>query len=138
MGLMQLMPLTAKELGCYRPFDPDENIKAGVKYMYRLRKRFKNNVSANDKICFALASYNGGYGHVIDARKLAAEQGLNPNRWTANVAKAFEQLSRKKYSKRARYGSCRSDIIINYVNNIFIRYYQYAQKINTNARKAGH
>jgi peptidoglycan lytic transglycosylase F len=128
MGLMQLMPLTARELGCYQPFDPDENIKAGVKYMHRLRRRFKNNVSYNDKICFALASYNGGYGHVLDARKLAAEQGLDPNLWSGNVAKAFEKLSHKKYSKRARYGSCRSDIIINYVNNIFIRYFHYAQK----------
>lgn len=133
MGLMQLMPLTAKELGCRRAFDPDENIKAGVKYMYRLRKKFKNDVSTNDKMCFALASYNGGYGHVIDARKLAAEQGLDSNRWSGNVEKAFEKLSRKKYSKRARYGSCRSDIIINYVNNIYIRYYHYAQKTNAKA-----
>lgn len=128
MGLMQLMPLTAKELACNQPFNPNENIKAGVKYMYRLRKNFKNNVSANDKICFALASYNGGYGHVLDARKLAAEQGLNPNVWHNNVSKAFEKLSQKKYSKRARYGSCRSNIIINYVNNIIFRYYHYAQK----------
>jgi len=128
MGLMQLMPLTAKELGCRHVFDPDENIKAGVKYMHRLRKNFKDDVSANDKMCFALASYNGGYGHVIDARRLAAEQGLDPNRWNGNVSKAFEQLSRRKYAKRARYGSCRSDIIINYVNSIFIRYYHYAQQ----------
>jgi len=128
MGLMQLMPLTAKELACHRPFNPDDNIKAGVKYMYRLRKNFKNNVSTNDRIRFALASYNGGYGHVIDARKLAAEQGLDPNRWQNNVEKAFEKLSQKKYARRARYGSCRSDIIINYVNNIYIRYYEYAQK----------
>ena len=131
MGLMQLMPLTAEELGCRRVFDPDENIKAGVKYMYRLRKKVNNDVSANDKMCFALAAYNGGYGHVIDARKLAAEQGLDPNRWNGNVEKAFEQLSKKKYSKRARYGSCRSDIIINYVNNILVRYYHYAQETKT-------
>jgi membrane-bound lytic murein transglycosylase F len=130
MGLMQLMPRTAEELGCRHAFDPDENIKAGVKYMYRLRKKFKDDVPANDKMCFALASYNGGYGHVIDARRLAVEQGLDPNRWNGNVSKAFEQLSKRKYAKRARYGSCRSDIIINYVNNIFIRYYHYAQQTN--------
>ncbi len=130
MGLMQLMPRTAEELGCRHVYDPDENIKAGVKYMYRLRKKFKDDVSANDKMCFALASYNGGYGHVIDARKLAAEQGLDPNRWNGNVAKAFEKLSQRKYAKQARYGSCRSDIIINYVNNIFIRYYNYTQQTN--------
>lgn len=130
MGLMQLMPRTAEELGCRHVFDPNENIKAGVKYMHRLRKNFKDEVPANDKMCFALASYNGGYGHVIDARKLAAEQGLDPNRWEGNVSKAFEQLSKRKYAKRARYGSCRSDIIINYVNSIFIRYYHYAQQTN--------
>ena len=133
MGLMQLMPLTAKELGCYKPYDPDQNIKAGLKYMYRLREKIKKDVSDNDRICFALASYNGGYGHLIDARKLAAEQGLDPDRWSGNVEKAYEKLSRKKYAKRARYGSCRSDIIINYVNNIYIRYYHYAQKTKMKA-----
>ena len=133
MGLMQLMPLTAKELGCRQPFEPDANIKAGVKYMYRLRKKIKKDVSDNDRICFALASYNGGYGHLLDARKLAAEQGLDPNRWGGNVEKAYEKLSRKKYARRARYGSCRSDIIINYVNNIYIRYYHYAQKTQMKA-----
>ncbi len=130
---MQLMPLTAKELGCYQPFDPDKNIKAGVTYIHRLRKKIKKDVSDNDRICFALASYNGGYGHLIDARKLATEQGLDPNRWSGNVEKAYEKLSQKKYSKRARYGSCRSDIIINYVNNIYIRYYHYAQKTSSKA-----
>jgi membrane-bound lytic murein transglycosylase F len=134
MGLMQLMPATARELGCHDPFSPAQNVNAGVKYMNRLKKRFDDKVSPTDKFCFALASYNGGYGHVIDARKLAEEQGLNPNRWHNNVEKSFKLLSKKKYASKARYGSCRSHIIIDYVNDIMIRYHHYFQQVSQKKR----
>ncbi|MCP3967460.1 MAG: transporter substrate-binding domain-containing protein [Lentisphaerae bacterium] len=39
-GLMQLMPTTANELGCKRPFNPRDNVKAGTLYMRRLKNRF--------------------------------------------------------------------------------------------------
>jgi membrane-bound lytic murein transglycosylase MltF len=45
------------------------------------------------------------------------------------VEKSYALLSKKKYASRARYGYCRSDIIINYVNDILLRYHQYFQEI---------
>ncbi len=138
MGLMQLMPATARAQGCKKPYSPDDNIKAGVAYLAKLRDYTEYNVSPGNRVCFALAGYNGGYGHLRDARKLAAEQGLNPDVWRDNVEKAYHLLAKSRYSSRARYGSCRADVITKYVNGILIRFQNYLQsvkKFETKAKK---
>jgi len=54
MGLMQLMPSTAKRFGVSDPFNPEENVRAGTEYMKKLIKKYSGN-----KV-LALAAYNAG------------------------------------------------------------------------------
>ena len=117
-GLMQIMPVTGRELGFTDLHDPEENIHAGVKYLHQLVNRFDPNIPLDERMRLALASYNVGYGHVLDARRLARENGWNPDRWFGHVEQAMRLLAKPAYYKRARYGFCRCGQPVHYVGNI--------------------
>ncbi|HDS74647.1 MAG TPA: membrane-bound lytic murein transglycosylase MltF [Firmicutes bacterium] len=120
-GIMQIMPRTGEALGVKNLSDPEQNIEAGVRYLRELYDRFDSTLHPHDRLAFALASYNVGYGHVRDARLLANEDGLNPNVWQGNVEWMLLNLSRQKYYERTAAGYARGHEAVNYVNDIMNR-----------------
>ena len=58
MGLMQLMPQTARQLRVRNPFDPEQNVDAGVRHLKQLMENFGGDVK------LTLAAYNAGAGAV--------------------------------------------------------------------------
>jgi soluble lytic murein transglycosylase-like protein len=64
MGLMQLMPATAKEMAVVNPFDPEENIHGGVRYLSKLLQLLDRNLP------LTLAAYNAGPERVIGRNEI--------------------------------------------------------------------
>jgi soluble lytic murein transglycosylase-like protein len=58
---MQLMPATARRLGVADPFDPEQNVRGGARYLVELLRLF------NDDLRLALAAYNAGENAVLRA-----------------------------------------------------------------------
>lgn len=76
VGIMQLMPATAKDLDL-NPYDPEGNIQAGIKYDAQLRKLWVK-APTTEARALMFASYNAGPGNVARAVKLAGT-----GTWTA-------------------------------------------------------
>lgn len=130
-GLMQVMPKTGIQLGFEGLDDPEQGIHAGAKYMHQLIRRFDMEIPIQSRIHFALASYNAGYGHLLDARRLASEKGWDANRWFGHVEHAMLLLSHPVYYERARYGYCRGGQSVHYVEKIQGLYDAYVEVLGT-------
>lgn len=121
-GMMMLTLPTAKSVGVTDRLDPEQSIRGGVDYLRKIVKRIPDSINEHEKIWFALASYNVGYGHVMDARRITKSQGDDPDVWT-DVKGRLPLLRQKDYYEYTRYGFARGDEALNYVENIR-RYYK--------------
>jgi membrane-bound lytic murein transglycosylase F len=128
-GIMQLMPGTAQRFGVDTTSGPEEHIKAGVRFLKWLDKRLEDEIPDTDeRIKFMLASYNVGFGHVQDARRLARKHGMDPNVWKGNVEVFLLKKSKPEYytDSVVQHGYCRGTETFNYVNEIIERYHHYS------------
>jgi len=121
-GMMMLTLPTAKSVDVNNRLDPDQSVRGGVEYLRRMISRVPDSISEHEKIWFALASYNVGFGHMMDARRLTKIQGDDQDTW-ADVKDRLPLLRQKKYFSQTTYGYARGDEARNYVENIR-RYYQ--------------
>jgi membrane-bound lytic murein transglycosylase F len=127
IGLMQVMPATAKSLGIKNLSDPKESIRGGATYLNEIYNQFTKVPDSLNRIKLTMASYNCGLGHVTDAQLLAEKNGLDPNIWTDNVELMLLDLRLpKNYNKPfIKYGYVRGSEPVMYIDKIFERYEQY-------------
>ena len=135
-GLMQVMPDTGKQVGEKNLFDPETSVRAGLKYLEWLHRKFEDKgISPENMMWFTLASYNAGLGHVYDAQDLAEEKGWDRRVWFDNVENAMLLLSEKKYYEKARYGYARGQEPYDYVRKIQARYRTYVALLEDYERR---
>lgn len=126
IGLMQLMPATAREMGFDDVSTVESNIEAGAKYMRHVIDTYFSEVENNPGLdpeaaheqayALALASYNAGPTRISRIRGEAASRGLDPNVWFGGV----EPLVARTVGAEP----------INYVDNIF----EYSVRIQLHQR----
>lgn len=124
VGLMQVLPGTAAEMGFRKLKQPRENISAGVCYLDQVEHTYFIDpaIAPDQRAYFLLASYNAGPNRVNRLRKIASKMGLNPNIWFGNVE--FAALN-------AMGGG-----VLNYVANIKKYYIVYRMSHELEKRRA--
>ncbi len=113
IGVMQIMPATAKDLKVGDISQLEPNVHGGVKYIRFMVDQFYKDepMTPLNKGLFAFASYNAGPGRVAQLRREAAKRGLDPNRWFNNV----ELVAADRIGSET----------VNYVSNIYKYYTAY-------------
>lgn len=81
LGLMQMMPSTARKYGVDDMLDPEENLRAGVEYLAKLQRMFDGRVAPEDLPRFTLAAYNAGEGRILDCIRMAQTLGMPHQTW---------------------------------------------------------
>lgn len=125
-GIMMLTRVTAKSVGVTNRLDARKNIFGGAKYMAKMIKYVPKEVEGDEnRMKFALASYNVGMGHILDARVLAKRLHKNPNSWL-DIREILPLLTQKKYYRTLKYGYARGEEPVKYVDAII----EYANILN--------
>jgi membrane-bound lytic murein transglycosylase F len=91
-------------------------------------KRHFSDIPEPDRTFFALAAYNIGRAHVLDAQRLARRKGLNPYHWR-DVREMLPLLSKPEYYRTLRYGHARGGQPVSYVRRIREYHHVLASRI---------
>ena len=132
-GLMQIMPSVARhfEIPTERIADPATNIWLANKLMTEIQStlRLPEGTPEKDRMSIVLASYNGGIGHVSDARRLARVHGEDPNSWEVVARyltlKAEPEYYENEVVKCGRFTGSRQTLA--YVYDVLGRYDKYCR-----------
>ncbi|WP_223881682.1 membrane-bound lytic murein transglycosylase MltF [Affinibrenneria salicis] len=116
-GLMMLTRNTAESLNVTDRLDSEQSIRGGAQYLLHIMDKMPDSIPDDEKIWFALASYNMGHAHLLDARKLTEKQNGNPDSWS-DVKLRLPMLSQRRYHTQTTYGYARGHQAYSYVENI--------------------
>ena len=132
-GLMQLMPTTARAMGVPEGMEqnPEESIKAAVKYIASTLRNLHMIPNEVERINFVLGAYNAGLGHIYDAMALAEKYGSDKHIWFDSVDKYILLKSNEEYFNDSvcKHGYFRGVETYNFVRDINSRFETYKAKI---------
>jgi membrane-bound lytic murein transglycosylase MltF len=123
IGLMQLMPLTGKEMGVGSFAQAEANVHAGTKYMRLLIDQYLTDATLDEqnRTLFAFACYNAGPNRIAQLRKEAKGTGLDENIWFDNV----ERVAAHRIGQET----------VQYVRNIYKYYIGYKLLLDSEQRQ---
>ena len=132
-GLMQLMPDTARSFGvpAGKEQDPEESVKAAVKYIAALQQSFGKVKDKDEQVKFVLAAYNAGVGHVTDAMALSEKYGRSSTVWEHHVAHYMLLKSNEEFYQDpvCKNGYFRGTETYNFVKRVIALADDYRKKI---------
>ena len=136
IGLMQIMPIVGRQFNVDKEAiaDPETNIRLAGKLLRQIDKMLKLSPAtpANDRLSIILACYNGGIGHVSDARRLAKSNGEDYNSWEVVArylkSKADPEVYESELVRHGKFtGSSQTEA---YVKEVMKRYDIYRNLID--------
>lgn len=134
-GLMQIMPIVARQFGVHESeiMKPEINVRLAARLLGKIERTLKlpRQMPFEDRMSLILACYNGGIGHVMDARSLAAKYGGDPNSW-ADVSfflqcKADPAYVEDEVVRHGRFTG--SGETLAFVNQVMGKYHSYCQVV---------
>lgn len=136
VGLMQVMPSTARSMGYEREqlFDAEVSAEVAAKLLHENNKmlRLPNSFDKTERLNFILACYNAGYSRIADARRLARFHEDNADKWSI-VASYLELLAEPEFAEHEVVQSGEffgSDETIAYVGKVMHLYNIYSNRIS--------
>lgn len=134
VGLMQIMPVTARHLGVGRSqmADPETNIALAARLLEEIAAQLElpEEMAPDDRLAIVLAAYNSGVGTVRNARRLAEAEGGDPEQWET-VSRALALMGDRTYRNDSiRYRHFRgSNETIAFVDDVVGRYTVYCRNV---------
>lgn len=128
IGLMQLMPITAKAHGYKKEdlFNAELNIRIATLYIKTLQKYFSRITPADERNKFIIGAYNSGIGHIFDAIALTKKYNANPDSWD-DVSKYLLLKKEEQYYKDevCKHGQFNGIETISLVKKVFGTFFFY-------------
>ena len=140
VGLMQVMPSTAKNYGFTEADlrDPEKSVYIASLIISKTDKFLQSYISNRaERLRFNLGAYNAGVGHIVDAMKLAQKYNKNPHIWYSNVEAAVLWKTHPEFYNDpvCSYGYCRGTETINYVRQVENAYRVFRNHVNKKKKK---
>lgn len=116
-GIMMFTASAADHFKVANRHDAKTSILAGAEYLQYLKEQLDRNIGEPDRTWMALAAYNIGLAHLLDARELAQKQGKDPNLWI-DVRDTLLLLREPRYYRLVKHGYARGSETVRYTESI--------------------